>query len=134
MSAFEYIIDRIKDGTNNAADFLGKTAKNAVNNVETKSREAKIRYAVKAVEARKKSNFAAIGASVYASFKGREEEKDFSEIFGRLDALEDDLAQLERELAEECNKVLCPSCRAAVSMEAEVCPKCGVRIKDEKFQ
>ena len=89
MADFDKVIDKLTDFT-----------KTATTVVENKTKEAKLSYTLKKLEARVNDQFSAIGASLYLSFKEGTEPEDFSELFGRIDANE----EIE-ELRERIKKV-----------------------------
>mgnify|MGYP003296268504 CR=1 FL=1 len=117
MASTDDIFKNIKESASKLTKVCENVTKNAVSAVETKTKEAKIRYSMHEIKDRIQSNYAAIGECVYNSFKNKNHSEDFSVIFGKLDALNEELEELSRRLYEECDLQICPDCGAANGLE-----------------
>lgn len=134
MAGVDDIFNSFKENASKLTKACETVTKNAVSAVESKTKEAKIRYSMHEIKERIESNYAAVGESVYHSFKNGKHSQDFSEIFGRLDALNEELEELGQRLYEECNLQICPECSAYVSTKDAFCHKCGAQvIEDEQI-
>lgn len=131
LADFDEILEQLKAGAGRLGETVANAAKAAASRVESKTAEAKIRYSIRRAEDRMKSNFEAIGESVYKAYKADTEPEDFFEYFGRIDAVEEELKELKKQLCEECDVMVCPGCKELIKNTDAYCPVCGVRIKDE---
>ncbi len=131
MADFDDLLKKVSDGISRA----GETAKNVtnytVNKVGKMTREAKIRYAMNETEEKMQQNYTLIGECVYNSYKTGDRGKDFSEYIGRLDALNEEMEDLKRQLKKECHLLVCHKCNKPVKKGNAYCPKCGARIRNE---
>lgn len=134
MAGVDDIFKNFKENASKLTKACENVTKSAVSVVENKTKEAKIRYSMHEIKERIQNNYAAIGESVYSNFKNKNQSEDFSVIFGRLDALNEELEELEIRLCEECNLQICPDCGAYVSAKDAFCHKCGAQvIEDEQI-
>lgn len=129
---FDNMINKLKTNAVKVTKEAGKITKDAINTVENKTQEAKLLYSVQSFEKRLDRQFAAIGSSVYNSFKNGEEQEDFSELFGRIDALKDEIEELKQRIASKKNTVICKECNAYIDTEDAFCPKCGAKVKENE--
>ncbi len=134
MAGVDDIFKNFKENASKLTKACETVTKSAVSAVESKTKEARIRYSMHEIKERIESNYAAIGECVYTNFKNKKHSEDFSEIFGRLDALNEELEELTQRLYEECNLQICPDCGAYVSAKDAFCHKCGAQvIEDEQI-
>ncbi len=133
MSDFnlENVLDTIKSGVVKVSKEAGKLTKNAATTVEAKTKEAKLVYSLHKLEERVNDQFNAIGKSVYLSFKDETEYEDFSEIFGRIDALNDEINELRTKIANIKKSDICPNCNAFINTD-KFCSKCGAELKKDE--
>ena len=83
------------------------------------------------LEERVDDQFNAIGESIYRSFKEGSEYEDFSEIFGRIDALNDEIDELRTKIANIKKSDICPNCNAFINTD-KFCSKCGAKLKKDE--
>lgn len=129
---FDDVMDIIKSGAAKVSKEAGKFTKTAASAVGNKTQEMKLRYSLSELEERLNAQFAAIGSSVYTSFKTGTEQEDFSELFGRIDALNDEIEVMRNKLSDVTNTVRCESCDNYVSSSHTFCPECGAKMKNEE--
>ena len=98
------LIDKIKTGASKASKEAVKITKNAATAVETKTRQLKLQHSLHSLEERLENHFSAIGESVYKSFRSDEEQEDFSELFGKIDALTEEIAELKNRIENMKNQ------------------------------
>ena len=101
LADVESVFGKMKTGAEKLGKDVGHIARIAVSKVESTTKEAKIRYAIRCTEERKKANFEAIGEAVYSAYASNTEPGDFSETYGIIDALNDEIAELKRQLGED---------------------------------
>ena len=87
MADFDNMLNKLKDFT-----------KTAAYTVETKTQEAKLRFTLRSLKQRAEAQYTAIGKSVYENFKSGAEQEDFSELFGRIDAINDEIEELRERI------------------------------------
>ena len=134
MAGVDDIFKSFKENASKLTKACESVTKSAVSAVETKTKEAKIRYSMHEIKERIESNYASIGECVYDSFRNNKHWDDFSVIFGRIDALKEELEELTQRLYDECNLQICPDCGAYVSVKEAFCHKCGAQvIEDEQI-
>lgn len=133
MSDFtlENVLDTIKSGAVRVSKEAGKLTKTAASTVEAKTKEAKLAYSLHKLEERVDDQFNAIGESIYRSFKEGSEYEDFSEIFGRIDALNDEIDELRTKIANIKKSDICPNCNAFINTD-KFCSKCGAKLKKDE--
>ncbi len=100
MSDFDDILRRMKTGAEKAGESVGDFLKYTASKVENKTKEAKIHYGIRGAEARKKTNFEAIGEAMYNAYMAGTEPEDFSQMYGMIDALNEEIAELKGQLGE----------------------------------
>ncbi|MBP3359733.1 MAG: zinc ribbon domain-containing protein [Clostridia bacterium] len=126
------MFDKIKTSAAKVSREAERLTKSAASKVESKTQEAKLKYAIRELEDKMRACYAAIGEAVYESFRNSEEPGDFSEMFGRLDALREEADEIKEQLAAVSGCVVCPECGAGVSAEDAFCSKCGANIKKDE--
>ncbi len=132
MADVDDFFKSFKENASKLTKACESVTKDAVSAVGNKTKEAKLRYSMHEVKERIQNNYAEIGKSVYESFKTGNPEEDFSVIFGRIDALNDELEEIKQRLYEECNVEICSDCGAFVASKDAFCHKCGAKVKDNE--
>lgn len=100
MADFDEIFQQMKTGAEKLGKGVSDIAKFTVSRVESKTKDAKIRYGIHGAEERKKANFEAIGEAMYKAYKSDAEPEDFSGMYEIIDALEEEIAELKLQLGE----------------------------------
>ena len=132
MAGVDDFLKTIKDSASKFTKACESVTKDAVSVVENKTKEARLRYSMHEIKDRMQSYYAEIGRSVYESFKTGTNNEDFSLIYGKLDALNDELEELKQRLYEECDLEVCPDCGGFVASKDMFCKKCGAKVKDNE--
>lgn len=126
------MFDKIKTSAVKVSREAERLTKTAASKVESKTQEAKLKYAVRELEEKMRACYATIGEAVYESFRNSEEPGDFSEMFGRLDALREEAEEMKERLSSVSGCVVCPECGATAGAEDVFCSKCGARMKSDE--
>ena len=126
------MFDKIKSGVVNASKSAGDFAKNAATKLDNKTQEAKFRFTARELESKLNGYYCSIGKAVYKAYTNGEEAEDFSETFGRIDAVKEEIELLKSRIADMNDSAVCTSCGAYVGKDDVYCPKCGMKLKDDE--
>lgn len=129
---FDDLIDKIKNGAAKASKSAGDFAKSAASKIDSKTQEAKLKISVKELEDKLNGYYSTIGKSVYNAEKNCGTIEDFSELFGRIDALNEEIESLKGRIARSRDENVCSLCGAFVGKDDLYCPKCGTNLQDDE--
>lgn len=101
LADFDSVFEQVKTGAEKLGKGVGNVARYAASKVESKTKEAKMRYGIHCAEERKKANFEAIGEAMYNAYIAGTEPGDFSETYGIINALDEEIAVLKGQLGED---------------------------------
>ena len=72
-----------------------------------------------------------IGKMIYESYKkGEDVGEQFAELCAAIQEREEEMAKLDKDLAELKGKDVCPECKTHVDTDSVYCPKCGAKVDD----
>ena len=126
------MLEKIKSGAVKVSKEAGRLTKNAASKVETMTSDVKLKYAIRELEEKMNDSFRQIGEAVYNSFKKGEEPDDFFELFGRLDAIEEEIEELRLRVSVTASSGVCPCCGRSITEEDMFCSKCGAALKEDE--
>uniref|UniRef100_UPI0040570B41 zinc ribbon domain-containing protein n=1 Tax=Acetatifactor sp. TaxID=1872090 RepID=UPI0040570B41 len=112
MAFFDALASKSKD----VAEKAKKMAEVAGLNSQISSKENEI-----------KNVYREIGQTIYSN-KETWKEVDLSELFGKVEAAEAEIARLKEEILVIKDIKICTQCNAEIDKEAAFCPKCGAPV------
>lgn len=131
------------------ADFFGSLKKNLTETAEkvakktgevadvvTKKTEqtvevVKIKNQIHTMERNNERDLTDIGKMIYESYKkGEDVGEQFAELCAAIQEREEEMAKLDKDLAELKGKDVCPECKTHVDTDSVYCPKCGAKVDD----
>jgi len=94
---------------------------------------AKLKVSAADITGEIKKSYKALGKAVYEAKKsGADIDGIVDECVKNIDTLNERLDEVRRRIAALKNKVLCPSCGAAVETKAIYCSRCGARMETKR--
>lgn len=118
------------DWLEKAKKTLTKTAKGAVKASGDAVEFAKAKIKLADLNSSIDELYEQIGKSMYKSLKtGAEPQIDIEDIIEKIDALKDEVKQIEKTLAQVTNKIKCPACGAKCDAQSPYCADCGEKIQ-----
>lgn len=109
MAFFDTLASKSKD----VAEKAKKMAEIASLNSQISSKESEI-----------KNVYREIGQAIYSN-KETWKEVDLSELFGKIEAAEAEIARLKAEILVIKEVKICTQCSGEIDKDAAFCPKCG---------
>lgn len=120
-------------------DDVINTGKNVVSTAGTKGKDAvsfsKLKIRVSQLNGEVKSKFEKLGELIYEMAKSGEKNNEaFDEMVSEIDAIYDELADIDKQVDELRNVVTCTKCGAKTSKENSFCPKCGEKLPEKPVE
>lgn len=116
MAFFDALASKSKD----VAEKAKKMAEVASLNAQVSSKESEIKNVCRE-----------IGTVIYQN-KATWTQVDLTELFGKVEALEADIAKLKAEILAVKGSKVCAQCGAEIEKEVAFCPKCGAAAPVEE--
>ena len=121
-------------------DFLkniGQNVKEATNKVSGKIDDTldvqKLKYRITKKEEEISSIHQKLGERVIAAVYAEEDfEEDIVDAIAKIEALREEIAQMNTERMAKEHKILCPKCGKELSQKCEFCPHCGAKLVNEE--
>ncbi|MCH5204709.1 MAG: zinc-ribbon domain-containing protein [Oscillospiraceae bacterium] len=115
------------------------TGKNVVSTAGTKGKDAvnfsKLKIRVSQLNGEVKTKFEKLGEMIYEMAKSGEKNNEaFDEMVSEIDAIYDELADIDKQVDELRNVVTCTKCGAKTSKENAYCPKCGEKLPEKPVE
>ena len=89
---------------------------------------ARVKFNIRAEEARLRSTFSKIGSLFYASEReGADNAAEIATLIMQADKIKGDIAAYREKLAEYRKTTICPSCGTEVPKDVYFCPICGLK-------
>ncbi len=126
------MFDKIKNGAFRVSKSAGNFAKTAASRLDSKTQETKLKFSARELENKLDGYYISIGKAVYEAYNNNSEAEDFSETFGRIDALKEELDALKGRIADLSDTAVCDRCGAFIGKDDAFCPKCGAKIKEDE--
>lgn len=118
-------LDNVINTTKNVAATAGKKTDETI-------RVSKLKVKVSQLNSDIKNKNEKLGALVYEMAKSGEKDTEaFDAIIAELDAANEELADIEKQLDDVKGVVTCPSCGAKTDNENAFCPKCGGKLPEK---
>lgn len=118
-------LDNVINTTKNVAATAGKKTDETI-------RVSKLKVKVTQLNSDIKNKNEKLGALVYEMAKSGEKDTEaFDAIIAELDAANEELADIEKQLDDVKGVVTCPSCGAKTDNENAFCPKCGGKLPEK---
>ena len=116
-------------------DFCEDTAENIGEMAVTAMDTAKLQYRIVSQRNELNSMYASLGRELYSGAEGGEgdkkESEDITELCERINAKDEILRGLEKQLRIVSGKQICSGCGRFMSERYSFCPYCGKRVSDE---
>lgn len=105
-------------------DTLASKSKDVAEKAKKMAEVASLNGQVGTKETEIKNVYREIGQAIYAN-KEAWKEVDLSELFGKIEAAEAEIAKLKAEILTLREVKICTQCGCEIDKEAAFCPKCG---------
>ena len=106
----------------------GTKGKGAVSFSKLKIRESQLNSEVK-------SKFEKLGELIYEMAKSGEKNNEaFDEMVADIDAIYDELAEIDKQVDDLRNVVTCTKCGEKTSKDNAFCPKCGAKLPEKPVE
>lgn len=129
------IVNGVKNAFFYVKDFCEDTADNFKETAMTAMDSAKLQYRIISQRNELNAMYATLGRLLYSGAKGDGEEHDETdediELCERINAKEEILKGLEKQLRIVAGKVICSGCGKFMSERYSYCPYCGRRVSEE---
>lgn len=118
-------VDNVINTTKNVAATAGKKTDEAIKISKLKLRSTQLNSDIKNKNEK-------LGALVYDMAKsGEKDTKAFDALVAEIDAVNTELADIEKQLDSLKGVVACPSCGAKTADDNTFCPKCGAKLPEK---
>ena len=118
------VADVVAKKTGEVADVVAKKTEQTVE-------VTKIKNQIRTMERNNERDLTDIGKMIYESYKnGEEVDAKFVELCVAIKEREEEMAKLDKDVAELKGKDVCPECKCHVEADAVYCPKCGAKVED----
>lgn len=122
------ILDDVINTGKNVVSTAGKKTDEAVRFSKLKIKESQINGDIKA-------KFEKLGSLIYSMEKSGEKDNDaYNALVAELDACYASLKEIDEQLNELKNEVVCPKCGAKTKNDNAYCPKCGEKLPVKKVE
>ena len=122
------VLDDIINTGKNVVTTAGKKTDEAVRFSKLKIKQSQINGDIKA-------KFEKLGSLIYSMEKSEEKDNDaYNALVAELDACYASLKEIDEQLNELKNEVVCPKCGAKTKNENAYCPKCGEKLPVKKAE
>lgn len=105
-------------------DTLASKSKDVAEKAKKMAEVASLNSQISSKESEIKNVYREIGQAIYAN-KETWKEVDLSELFGKIEAAEAEIARLKAEILVIKEVKICTQCGGEIDKEAAFCPKCG---------
>ena len=112
---------RIGSAVTGAANKATQTAKDL-------SEQNKINNEISALKNQKEMLLRNMGQLVYDFIKNGGPEPNYQSIIAQMDAADERISELEKQIAIIKGGALCPCCNAAIAPGDMFCPNCGFKV------
>lgn len=117
-------------------DDVISTGKNVVSTAGTKGKGAvsfsKLKIRESQLNGEAKAKFEKLGEMIYEMAKSGEKDNEaFDEMVAEIDAIYDELADIDKQVDDLRNVVTCTKCGAKTSKDNTFCPKCGEKLPEK---
>ncbi len=127
----EEMFDKLKAQASKLKDSAVKITKTVVDKTNNVASQTKIKFAISETQDKIKDIYAEMGKTVYDKYKS---EGDICECMAekctKIDALFEEVAELNKQLAELKETVKCPQCDAYNNADDVYCSKCGGKMEN----
>ena len=120
------VLDDLIASAKNLADKAGKVTDKAVE-------FSKLKYQSAVLSSELRNLYEKLGNAVYTMVKSDFDNKDLMDsIISEIDEVKEKLQQINIQIAEYKNTVICPACGAVNDKDACYCNKCGNKFVEKK--
>ncbi len=120
------VLDDLIASAKNLADKAGKVTDKAVE-------FSKLKYQSVVLSSELRNLYEKLGNAVYTMVKSDFDNKDLMDsIISEIDEVKEKLQQINIQIAEYNNTVICPACGAVNDKDACYCNKCGNKFVEKK--
>ena len=115
------------------------TGKNVVSTAGTKGKDAvnfsKLKIRVSQLNGEVKTKFEKLGEMIYEMAKSGEKDNEaFDEMVADIDAIYNELADIDKQVDDLRNVVTCTKCGSKTSKDNSFCPKCGEKLPEKPVE
>lgn len=117
-------VDNVINTTKNVAATAGKKTDEAIRISKLKMKKSQLNSDIK-------NKYEKLGALVYEMAKSGEKETEaFDALIGEIDAANNELDDISKQLDELRGKVTCTACGVKTDNDNAFCPKCGAKLPE----
>ena len=125
------MFDKLKEHASKLKDGAVKLTKTVVNKTNNVASQTKIKFAISETQDKIKDIYAEMGKTVYDKYKSGDNVCEcMIEKCAKIDSLLDEVAELNKQLAELKETVKCPQCDAYNNADDVYCSKCGSKMEN----
>jgi len=127
----EEMFDKLKAQASKLKDSAVKITKTVVDKTNNVASQTKIKFAISETQDKIKDIYAEMGKTVYDKYKSGDDVCDcMTEKCAKIDSLFEEVAELNKQLAELKETVKCPQCDAYNNSDDAYCSKCGSKMEN----